>query len=314
MKDVSHSRVQAWFELVRLPAVFTAVSDVLAGYLVADGGWERPLVCTGLLLATISFYWAGMVLNDVFDIEIDRKERPRRPLPSGRISIASARRAGFGLLVAGLVFIAAIVYPLTRNGTTGLWAIGLVVCIVLYNRTLKHTLAGPIAMGLCRALNMLMAISVSERAGLWESYTPWLIAGGIGLYVAGVAWFARSEVELQSPRHFLFGGLMMMVLGVAFIVVFPIADQGVVRRVVFTNDWIWPLMVCLLTAPVWRHGVTALLNPAPARVQTAVGQALMTLISLDALIVLIVAGPVAALIILALAIPAALLRQRFAVT
>ena len=44
-----------------------------------------------------------MVLNDVFDLEIDRRERPERPLPSGRVSLRAARLLGWTLLVLGML-------------------------------------------------------------------------------------------------------------------------------------------------------------------------------------------------------------------
>ena len=37
-------------------------------------------------MASTLLYWSGMVWNDYFDLEQDRKERPGRPLASGRIT------------------------------------------------------------------------------------------------------------------------------------------------------------------------------------------------------------------------------------
>ena len=54
------------------------------------------------LLAATCLYAGGMVLNDVFDLAIDRKERPERPLPSGRISPRAAALVGWILLIAGV--------------------------------------------------------------------------------------------------------------------------------------------------------------------------------------------------------------------
>ena len=48
-------------------------------------------------------YSAGMVLNDVFDVEVDRVERPERPLPSGQIPVGWARLLGFEMLFFGAV-------------------------------------------------------------------------------------------------------------------------------------------------------------------------------------------------------------------
>ncbi|MCG8649108.1 MAG: hypothetical protein MI861_04710, partial [Pirellulales bacterium] len=71
----SPTTLQAWAQLVRLPNVFTVVADVSAAFLLVA---QRPepvarLIC--VLLAGVSLYWAGMILNDVFDINRDRQER-----------------------------------------------------------------------------------------------------------------------------------------------------------------------------------------------------------------------------------------------
>ncbi len=55
----------------------------------------------------MAIYAAGIALNDVFDYEIDLKERPGRPLPSGRVSRRFAAWTGGGLLLLGPVLAAA---------------------------------------------------------------------------------------------------------------------------------------------------------------------------------------------------------------
>ena len=77
----THAR--AFLELLRPANVTTALGDVLAGYAIAGLG-NLPAL-PWLLGATVCLYAGGVVLNDVFDFEIDRRERPERPLPSGRI-------------------------------------------------------------------------------------------------------------------------------------------------------------------------------------------------------------------------------------
>lgn len=70
------------------------------GFFFVQAGWAfnndvRPpslppigILTVGLLIAaSAALYLAGMVLNNVFDIELDRDEQPYRPLPSGRISL-----------------------------------------------------------------------------------------------------------------------------------------------------------------------------------------------------------------------------------
>ena len=100
----SPSLLQSYLELLRLPNVFTAVADVAMGFFFVQAAWALnndvqppsllPIGMTTvslLIAASAALYLAGMVLNDVFDIELDREEQPYRPLPSGRISLAAAR-------------------------------------------------------------------------------------------------------------------------------------------------------------------------------------------------------------------------------
>src|SRR5262245_25196238 len=84
-----------------LPTVWTnaLAGMALAGALVSVG----TAVALGLVLTL--FYVGGMFLNDAFDREIDRVERPERPIPSGRISAAAVFRIGFGLLALGLALL-----------------------------------------------------------------------------------------------------------------------------------------------------------------------------------------------------------------
>src|SRR5437870_135185 len=99
--------LRTYAQLVRLPNVFTALADICLGAvaaLAATGGsgasWWSFLL---LLLCSACLYCAGMVWNDVFDIEQDRRERPFRPIPSGRVSRRAAMLLGVILLGVGLV-------------------------------------------------------------------------------------------------------------------------------------------------------------------------------------------------------------------
>ena len=52
--------------------------------------------------ATAALYAGGVVLNDVFDRDLDRIERPERPIPSGRVGTPRAAALGGGLLAPGV--------------------------------------------------------------------------------------------------------------------------------------------------------------------------------------------------------------------
>src|SRR6516165_7659972 len=94
--------LKPYLQLVRLPNVFTAAADSLAGWLLVEGGFDGPGQWVPLVLASACIYAGGIVLNDVFDYEIDRVERPGRPLPSGKVGRGFATVLGSFLLGAGL--------------------------------------------------------------------------------------------------------------------------------------------------------------------------------------------------------------------
>src|SRR5262245_13263667 len=96
------SAVLPWLRLMRLPNVFTAIADVAMGYLFVHRTIDSAAALACLLAASASLYTAGMVLTDAFDFDVDAKERPFRPLPSGQISVAAAKALGITLLVVGL--------------------------------------------------------------------------------------------------------------------------------------------------------------------------------------------------------------------
>src|SRR5205823_6895168 len=81
------SSILPWLRLMRLPNVFTAIADVMMGYLFVHRSVAEPGKLACLIGASAALYIAGMVLNDVFDLKTDAVERPFRPLPSGQISL-----------------------------------------------------------------------------------------------------------------------------------------------------------------------------------------------------------------------------------
>jgi 4-hydroxybenzoate polyprenyltransferase len=201
-----HSRLLAYLQLFRAPNVFTAVADVAMGFLVVSSPETRWWQFAVLALSSAAMYSAGMALNDVFDFDDDLQLRPFRPLPSRRISRPIAAWLGHGLLLFGVALAAAVGLAASSVGNTpfrsGTVALLLAVVIWLYDGALKKTFIGPWLMGGCRLLNVLLGMSAGAASigheGLLFGYTAFqlAIAGGIGMYIAGVTWFARREAPL----------------------------------------------------------------------------------------------------------------------
>jgi 4-hydroxybenzoate polyprenyltransferase len=299
---------------MRLPNVFTAIADVAMGYLFGGGTqlFGGQFIC--LMLASALLYTAGIVLNDVFDIEIDRRERPFRPLPSGQIDIATARALGFTFLILGVGFGALAGFlpsAIGRPWISGVVAVMLAGCIVGYDAWLKHTPLGPLGMGACRLLNVLLGMSASRPSGadvfFGFSCAEFLAAAGVGTYIAGVTWFARSEAG-HSNRTALLAAVGVMTLGVVFV------GLSVGWREPLNIGASAPLMYpyfCLLLAllmfSVLRRSIVAIADPTPEKVQSAVKHSILSLIWLDAATALAVAGPAYGVAVALLLIPALLL-------
>lgn len=271
------SALLAYLQLFRLPNVFTAAADVLMGYLIAHGAFTPGVPLVVLLAASCLMYVAGMVLNDVFDIEQDARERPHRPIPSGRIHAGFARTLGRVMLAAGAAcgWLATL---WTGDVRCGLVASALAVLVYLYDRVLKRTPLGPLGMGGCRLLNVLLGMSTAEVA--WQ--TPhFAAAGGIGLYIVGVTWFARTEA-VESRRLSLLLATAVMLLGFVPLVALPRLETDTVRWAYAIAADRWHLFWGVIAALAGWRCLRAVLQPSPPLVQAAVKHAIMTLIVLDA--------------------------------
>jgi 4-hydroxybenzoate polyprenyltransferase len=136
-----------------------------------------------------------MVLNDVYDAAVDAVERPERPIPSRRIPLSSAKKLGWSLLAGG-VAAAWLTSWAAETWRPGLVGSALAGCILLYDIALKHFAFGPVVMGGCRLLNVLLGMSLSSP---WQA-SEWAIAIGIGTYIAGVTWLACNEAQSTAVR------------------------------------------------------------------------------------------------------------------
>lgn len=203
--------LRAYLTLTRPANLVTAIADVLAGMAIAHYfllphpaaapvGW--------LALATVGLYGGGVVFNDVFDAELDAIERPERPIPSGVVSKSSAALWGSILLLIG------ITASFGMNPTAGLLAIGIAVVSLVYDKFGKHhSWLGPLNMGLCRGLNLLLGISiVPEQLGISIIPEQVLPSAWVGLvpvaYIAAITMISRGEVHGGSSGILRLAGLL----------------------------------------------------------------------------------------------------------
>lgn len=110
-------------------SIVAGLAAVLA-FFIATG----TFILTSLLLFPVVFCItaAGNVVNDWYDVEIDAINRPDRPLPSGAVSMATAR------LMAILLFLAGIGFSMLTNSLCLIIAVANSVILVLYAAWLKR--------------------------------------------------------------------------------------------------------------------------------------------------------------------------------
>jgi 4-hydroxybenzoate polyprenyltransferase len=313
------SPLLSYLRLFRLPNVFTAVADVMMGFLVVRGSLEPAVTFWCLVGASCCLYTAGMVLNDLYDLQADARERPDRPLPAGEIPAGRAKWIGYGLLLAGIAqgWVAAFVSfdSIAMPWRSGLVVTFLAVAVVAYDRGLKDTAIGPLVMGGCRALNVLLGMSLApvEAAGgpaLLCSFTlPQIVlATGMGVYVAGITWYSRTEAT-DSNQMQLTAAATVMLLGIVVIGAFPFVGEIAHAELMNKERWElwWALLLAMLGFTILRRSLTAAWNPSPAAVQMAVKQALLSIIMLNAAVTLMVRGPFWAVAVVALLVPAIVL-------
>ncbi len=139
-----------------------------------------------VIVASLCFYAAGLLMNDLADEAEDRRDRPNRPLPSGAASRKSVSVVMVALCVTGLGVLA-----LSGNPRAVAAGGALIVAITCYNFVTKHwPVVGALNMGLCRGLSVALGGFVRPIATTELTTIP-VIA--IGLYIAAVTNLARHE-------------------------------------------------------------------------------------------------------------------------
>jgi len=296
--------LRAYLELVRLPNAFTAAADALAGYWLARGMLVGDGRLAALIVASVCLYCGGIVLNDLRDVEIDRNERPGRPLPSGRVSIPAAQWLMAALFTIGLL--AAVVAGSMndavlefgpRNRATWM-AVALVAAIATYNLVLKHTLLGPPTMGLCRALNLALPLAAT-RVDITNAHAAALLA--MFVYVTSFTYFGRDEAGASARRRLALGGIG---------IVSGLLILGFVTAWNPSNDPLTLVLWLALVIQTGRVGWRAWKRPDAMFVQHAMKTFILGIIAFDGVIACAVGGWRAAAIVLALLIPPVAIGRR----
>jgi 4-hydroxybenzoate polyprenyltransferase len=222
---------------------------------VLAGAAPEPMTAGRLMVLLSLFYVGGMFLNDAFDREVDARERPERPIPSGAISATEVFALGFSLLGLGLLGLVSnallrsepIVAPLVSGAV-------LAALIVLYDAWHKKNPLSPVVMGLCRG-----AVYVTAGLASGGSLRPelWLGALVLAAYVVGLTFVARQE----NRKSYRAGGTLVLIFSpvVLSILAPAFGPVGWSALLVFSAYVVWTLRPLFSASPNVPRAVVGLI-------------------------------------------------------
>ncbi|MCK0144980.1 UbiA-like protein EboC [Arenibacter sp. F26102] len=263
---------KGYLRLARPANLPTAAADILAGVAISglfmgtslNNVWDTIRLVDLLLLifSSVFLYAAGVVLNDVFDHKLDKIERPERPIPSGLISVKSA--AIFGGVLMNLGVLSAFLV----SSVCGIIAFSLGLAILLYDALGKHhSFFGPLNMGVCRGLNLLLGIAILGNFSNWGYFVFPVV------YIAAITLISRGEVHGKNKSHILFAGGLYSSVILGIIVLFSISNLNLLESIPFLL-----LFAFLVFRPLFR----AYKENSPQNIKKAVMAGVISIIVLDA--------------------------------
>jgi 4-hydroxybenzoate polyprenyltransferase len=291
-------RLKEYLLLIRLPNVFTTPSNILAGYFAAVTVAEADIVhLIALMVSSGLLYVGGIVLNDYFDVEIDKRERPSRPLPSGNISKRHALAiAMIALLIANTI--ALVVGPMSLAVS-----LALTFAIIAYDYRLKHGLLGPFAMAGARFLNVILGASPVLLYINNHSYAiVGAAAASLFLYIVAITILSKKEAGNERPNSTM---ASLMIFGA----ISAIAALGFVLQLQLAFLLNLSIFAAVMIVTFKQH-----LRKELPSVQKAVRNMVISIIIIDSVFVTGTAGLPYGLATLLLIAPAVVLAKKLYVT
>ena len=265
-------RLGYFIKMARPANIITAISDIIAGFAIAGvffiSSLEVRLESIFLLIvSTIGLYGGGIIFNDIFDYKEDKINRPERVLPSGKISKNEA------ILFGSSMFIIAILSAFFVSTLSGILAFLICILALSYDKYAKHnTILGPLNMGLCRSVNLLLGMSIVE--GVIQKM--WFI-GFIPLaFVAAITLVGQKEAHGNNKNSIIKAILLDTLVALFFIVLMLNNYLKIWVTIPFLLFWFGINFYAKTRAFVQNH---------PKQIQQAVKIGVLSLIPLNAIYV-----------------------------
>ena len=242
-----HDVRQAFVDLARPFTLVAPALGFLSGAATAIGAsppepWSAGLIVAPLIgSAMAAVLNAGNnALNQIYDLDIDRVNKPKRPLPSGRLTI----RQAWGFTAAAYLIALALAWMVAPHGRHAcFWLVALAaVCTLVYSvpplRTKRLGIWANITIAIPRGVLLKVAgwSSVKTIAGA----EPWYIGAIFGLFLFG-ATTTKDFADMEGDRR---GGCRTL----------PIAFG--VRRAAWMISPSFVVPFLMIPAGAWMHILT----------------------------------------------------------
>jgi 4-hydroxybenzoate polyprenyltransferase len=244
--------LKAYFELGRPFTLIAPALGVISGAVTAIGAaprepWSTDLVLYPLLGAAMAAVLnaGNNALNQIYDLEIDRINKPKRPLPSGRLTIRQAWI--FTALTYALALVLAwLVMPGGRHECFWIVLVA-VLCTFIYSmpplRTKRLGIWANITIAIPRGV--LLKVAGWSTVKTIVSAEAWYIGAIFGLFLLG-ATTTKDFADMEGDRQ---GGCRTLPIqyGVAraawmispsFVVPFLLIPLGVEAGILTGNYWL----------------------------------------------------------------------------
>jgi geranylgeranylglycerol-phosphate geranylgeranyltransferase len=199
--------VQAYIDLARPFTLLPPALGVLSGAVTAWGaGHARPPI-TGDLLMPVLFgslmaavlNAASNAINQIYDLAIDRVNKPKRPLPTGALSIPQA----WGFTIAAFLVAWALAWLAAPEGRRECFWIVMFTSVLVWAysappfRTKRHGIWANVTIAIPRGLLLKVAgwSTVKTVFGL----EPWYIGSVFALFLLGAA-STKDFADIEGDR------------------------------------------------------------------------------------------------------------------
>jgi geranylgeranylglycerol-phosphate geranylgeranyltransferase len=161
--------LRAYWEILRpFNCVMASVAAIIG---LAIAGGLQPGGASLIFLTVFLITGGGNAVNDYYDREIDAVNRPKRPIPSGRMSTRAAFYYSLALFAVGCICAGLV------NQICLTVAVFNSVLLFLYARNLKATpLAGNICVAFLTGSTFLFGGAAAGSAGLQANQVPFLLS------------------------------------------------------------------------------------------------------------------------------------------